>query len=130
MPSEVEKLRALLAEAQEVMRDFAENWDCDTDAHKYGTTCRVCDAEKMKQRIDAALAEPVGDSALADALRFNEKLAVECETLRQEIVQLRGALASISLTEYESTSSASEKVRDHARIARKALYGEKTEDKP
>jgi hypothetical protein len=65
-------------------------------------------------------------TALADALRLNEKLAVECETLRQEIVQLRGALAMISLTEYESTSSASEKVHDHARIARKALYGEKT----
>jgi hypothetical protein len=56
--TENEKLRALLAEAHGTLRDFAENWDCDSDAHKYGTTCRVCDAETMKKRIDAALAEP------------------------------------------------------------------------
>jgi hypothetical protein len=51
------KLRALLAEARDTMRDFAENWDCDS---KYGATCRVCAADGMKERIDAALAEPVG----------------------------------------------------------------------
>lgn len=61
--TENEKLRALLAEARGTMRDFAENWDCDTDAHKYGTTCRVCDAGAMKESIDAALAEPAQTEA-------------------------------------------------------------------
>jgi hypothetical protein len=46
---------ALLREARETMRDFAENWDCDEDAHKYRTTCRVCAAKEAKGRIDAAL---------------------------------------------------------------------------
>ena len=46
--------------------------------------------------------------------------------VRAENAILRSALAAISLDEYESTSSASEKVHDHARIARRALYGEKT----
>jgi hypothetical protein len=52
-----EKLLDLLREARETMRDFAENWDCDTDAHKYRTTCRVCAAKEAQRRIDAALAE-------------------------------------------------------------------------
>lgn len=42
--------------------------------------------------------------------------------LEREVERLRNALACISLDEYESTSSASEKVRAHARIARAALY--------
>lgn len=41
--------------------------------------------------------------------------------LRADIERLRNALAAISLAEYESTSSASEKVHGNARIARKAL---------
>lgn len=60
MENEIEKLKSLLTEACEVMRDFAENWDCDSDAHKYGTTCRVCDADAMKRRIDAALSNHKG----------------------------------------------------------------------
>ena len=46
--------------------------------------------------------------------------------LIEEVRRLRNALASISLDEYESTSSASEKVHGHARIARRALYVEET----
>jgi hypothetical protein len=56
------ELLDLLREARETLRDFAENWDCDTDAHQYGTTCRVCAAKEAKDRIDAALAERL-DSA-------------------------------------------------------------------
>lgn len=44
--------------------------------------------------------------------------------LASQVEKLRNALAAISLDEYESTSSASEKVHGHARIARKVLYGE------
>jgi len=42
-----------------------------------------------------------------------------------EIERLRNALAQISLMEYESTSSASEKVHAAARISRAALRAEK-----
>lgn len=51
--------------------------------------------------------------------------ATEIERLTARIAELESALAAISLDEYESTSSASEKVHGHARIARKALYGDK-----
>lgn len=56
------ELLDLLRETRGTLRDFAENFDCDSDAHKYGTTCRACDAAKQRDRIDAALAEPL-DSA-------------------------------------------------------------------
>ena len=46
---------ALLREARETLHDFAENFDCDGDSHKYDTTCRACDAAKQRDRIDAAL---------------------------------------------------------------------------
>ena len=46
----------LLREARETLHDFAENFDCDGDSHKYNTTCRACDAAKQRDRIDAALA--------------------------------------------------------------------------
>lgn len=28
-------------------RSIRDNWDCDADAHKYGTPCRCCEAEKL-----------------------------------------------------------------------------------
>ncbi len=62
------------------------------------------------------------DEAQAEVVRLERERRAE----QAEAARLRDALAMISLTEYESTSSASEKVHDHARIARKALYGEKT----
>lgn len=61
--SDLEKLRVLLREARETLRDFAENYDCDSDAHRYGTTCRACDAKAVKQRIDDVLAQPPRESA-------------------------------------------------------------------
>lgn len=45
----------------------------------------------------------------------------EVERLRSQIEQLRGVLHIVSLDEYESTSSASEKVHAHARQARVVL---------
>ena len=29
------------------VNDIATNYDHDSDAHKYGTTCRVCEAEAL-----------------------------------------------------------------------------------
>ncbi len=28
-------------------RDCRDNWDCDEDAHRYGTTCRACEAKRV-----------------------------------------------------------------------------------
>ena len=43
-------LRAALLEIN-ILRSFVQdckvNWDCDSDAHKYGTRCRACEAEKL-----------------------------------------------------------------------------------
>lgn len=72
------------------------------------------------------------DRAINEKLDGYRELASKCAVLENErdaglveIDKLRNALAAISLTEYESTSSASEKVHDHVRFARRALYGNK-----
>jgi len=66
---------------------------------------------------------------LCDDLRLHkeERIRLRSENLRlsQETEKLRNALASVSLDEYESTSTASEKVHRHARIAREVLHGKK-----
>jgi hypothetical protein len=36
-----------ISELQEGLRDFADNYDCDSDAHKYNTTCRKCKAKQL-----------------------------------------------------------------------------------
>lgn len=38
--AEVERLKGFV-------RDCRDNWDCDSDAHKYGTKCRACEAGKL-----------------------------------------------------------------------------------
>lgn len=51
---EISELEKKLEIAVEALRNVAENYDHDIDAHKYGTVCRMCDAEKT-------LAELKGD---------------------------------------------------------------------
>lgn len=38
-------LKARVEKLREELRDISENWDCDSDAHKYGTPCRCCQAK-------------------------------------------------------------------------------------
>ena len=38
-----QKQNALL---RECLRDIRDNFDCDSDAHKYGTPCRCCSAKE------------------------------------------------------------------------------------
>jgi len=82
-----ERLRALLAEARETLRDFAENWDCD----KYGTTCRVCESQEVQQQIDAALAEPPSpverENARLDVMW--QEMVRERDEARAEVERLR-----------------------------------------
>lgn len=49
---------ALAADAEErkeiveFVRDVATNWDHDGDAHRYGTSCRVCDAAALFKKLE------------------------------------------------------------------------------
>lgn len=36
-----------LEEMAEFARDVRDNYDCDSDAHKYGTPCRCCSAARV-----------------------------------------------------------------------------------
>jgi hypothetical protein len=38
--------RCTIARMREALIDIRDNWDHDGDAHKYGTPCRCCTAEK------------------------------------------------------------------------------------
>lgn len=38
---------AKLKQAMDFVRDCAENYDCDADAHRYGTMCRACSAKRV-----------------------------------------------------------------------------------
>jgi DNA-directed RNA polymerase subunit RPC12/RpoP len=44
------------AEEQAKIKAFAksirDNWDCDQDAHRYGTPCRCCEAKELLEEID------------------------------------------------------------------------------
>lgn len=42
-------LAARLRAYEAVLEDHATNWDCDEDAHKYGTACRACEAARVLQ---------------------------------------------------------------------------------
>jgi len=80
----------------------------------------------MARALDA---ERERDEARAEVERLQGAYQRGAEAMREAAACYRNALASISLDEYESTSSASEKVHGHARIARKALYGETMDDR-
>lgn len=38
---------ARVAELESFAEECRDNWDCDSDAHRYGTGCRACMAEKV-----------------------------------------------------------------------------------
>ena len=42
--------RELIKEVRAFCRDVAYNFDCDSDAHKYGTTCRACEAKELYEK--------------------------------------------------------------------------------
>ena len=73
LKTELAAAQAQIRVLRESLDDFAHNWDCDDDAHKYGTPCRACAAEE-------ALAQPTDDSALRELLKAErERCAKVCE---------------------------------------------------
>jgi hypothetical protein len=119
------ELRALLNDAKVISQDALESNNTGFDDPDFVCECEACERfRSIISRIDAALAEPsLTVESLGDG-NF-KKVEKERDEARAEVERLRNALASVSLYEYESTSSASEKVHACARIARKALYGDK-----
>ncbi len=45
-----EKAEARAAELESFVADVADNYDCDEDAHRYGTQCRKCKAAALSGR--------------------------------------------------------------------------------
>ena len=45
-------LEEQLRVATEALTDFRDNWDCDSDGHKYKTGCRVCAGEEALAAIE------------------------------------------------------------------------------
>jgi hypothetical protein len=43
---------------REFVRDCAKNWDHDENAHRYGTLCRCCEAEKLMRPNDYVQRKP------------------------------------------------------------------------
>lgn len=46
LTQERDALQADNARLMEAMKEIRDDFDCDNDAHRYGTTCRCCLAEK------------------------------------------------------------------------------------
>lgn len=43
-------LMARIKELENFVVNVRDNWDCDNDAHKYGTICRSCDASELLKK--------------------------------------------------------------------------------
>lgn len=43
----IEKLQNENLVFRKFIRNISENYDCDRDAHKYGTGCRCCEARNL-----------------------------------------------------------------------------------
>lgn len=41
-----------IKELESFVKDIRDGFDCDLDAHKYGTLCRCCEAEKILGKCD------------------------------------------------------------------------------
>ncbi len=52
--AELRRLHEVNAELVDVLQDIRDNYDCDEDAHKYGSRCRSCVAR-------AAIAKATGE---------------------------------------------------------------------
>jgi hypothetical protein len=53
--AELRRLHAVNHALVSFVESLVSGWDCDTDAHKYGTQCRKCEAAKL---LAAAGAKP------------------------------------------------------------------------
>lgn len=85
------------------VRDIRDNFDCDSDAHKYGTTCRCCEAmaviENYPRRSSLMAFKDTVISLIEHAEAIAEELTSEdIERLAEQIDQ--AAKDSVELTRY------------------------------
>ena len=45
------KLKSRVKELELFLIDLAKNFDCDSDAHRYGTQCRSCTARNLVEAV-------------------------------------------------------------------------------
>jgi hypothetical protein len=45
------RLIALSPALYDFARDLRDNYDCDSDAHRHGTSCRTCEAARLLASI-------------------------------------------------------------------------------
>lgn len=50
LTAELDDAKPQIHDLMEFARDVADNWDCDSDAHKYGTPCRACQAKGLREK--------------------------------------------------------------------------------
>jgi hypothetical protein len=119
----LEKLREELAEANARRGDLrtALQW---ANEERDEARAELAGLPAWQKGCEQAL----GD--LADAEEAIARLYTERDEARTEVERLRGVLHVMSLDEYESTTSASDKVHAHARRAREALAATTASDGP
>ena len=55
---QIRELQDRIKRLEEFARTIENDFDHDEDAHRYGTTCRVCDAEDLLKETKAKEAKP------------------------------------------------------------------------
>lgn len=48
---ELTQIRRERAQFKDFVRDCRDNWDCDSDGHKYKTGCRACEAKRLLEGV-------------------------------------------------------------------------------
>jgi hypothetical protein len=46
----IDKQEAIIKEMRSFCKDVADNYDCDSDGHKYNTGCRSCNAKSILEK--------------------------------------------------------------------------------
>lgn len=46
----IDKQEAIIKEMRSFCKDVADNYDCDSDGHKYNTGCRSCNAKTILEK--------------------------------------------------------------------------------
>jgi len=50
LKAELDAAELQIHDLMEFVRDIADDWDCDSDSHKYGTACRACQAKALRKK--------------------------------------------------------------------------------
>ena len=83
---ERDALQADNARLREAMEEIRDDFDCDNDAHRYGTTCRCCLAEKtLASTPEQSLAEYRNEAIKAFVNEFSRHVGGDGEFWLHEL---------------------------------------------